>query len=164
MKKRETPRRVDRPNVIHVQLPEGDHYFRIPSMLTVAKLLKGAGSRHLAALLSMGKLIQGGDTGGSLAMLQASGAEGLALMGALIGHSWYHETLNLEVRRADYGDEISYGEAVYEALHDEGYDTVKLMLLAGYLAKHVQESVTFDAEVAEKLGFSLNPTKEQKNS
>jgi hypothetical protein len=151
--KLDTPRNTDRPNVLQVDLPSGVHHFRLPSMLKVSKMLKGAGSKHLAALMVIGKMIDSGNSAGALAMLQSSGTEGLSVMGALVGISWFHENLELETPRND-SDFLAYGEDVYEELHEEGYDTIKLLLIAGYLTKNIAESLKFDGEVAEKLGFT----------
>lgn len=161
MIKRDTPRDTDRPNMVSVDLPNGMHHFRLPSMLTVAKILKSAGAKNTVGLLALGALIKAGNPQAAIQTLKESGAEGLSMMGALIGVSWYHAHKDLEAVRGE--NLLAYGEAVYEELHGEGYDPVKIMLLTGFLTTAIAETIEFDKEVADRLGFTV-PEKEPETS
>lgn len=158
MKNRETPRDLTRNNIVEVELPQDVHHFKLPSVLAVSKLLAAVDQDALAAVMALATMFKKGDAKTGLVLLQRSGTQGLSLVGALVGISWFHKHKDLEATRGD--DILAYGEAVYEELHEAGYDSVKMMLLAGVLAKEIQAAQKFDQEVAERLGFSF-PTEEQ---
>ena len=130
-------------------LPErGDVHLQIPSLLIVAKLVKGLQRSHLTLVAGMaGQLTPNA----MLGLLKESGPELAAVLGALVGLAWRDEELELEAVRGP--DLIVYGEDVFEELHRAGYTLSELALLALTVIQAIWEHSQLSAEVQTRAGF-----------
>jgi len=130
MKKREEARpRKQAAHFAECTLPgefNGPHHFKIPSPLAADRLFK---------------TITTGDDDG----------DGFRGWGLTIGISWHHEWHDLQA--VNSGDDLAYGEAVYEELHGEGYRSEWMCLLADAIIGEIREGSKTSEEVQERLRF-----------
>lgn len=150
MIKRPTPLDIpDRYPYMVVELPDREsHHMRIPSHLTVAKMIKSLDQVHIAALMAM----KGGVSAASAVhLVKETGPELAAVMGALIGQAWNHRDWQLQTEPAP--DLMAYGEAVWEELHNDGYHLETLLLLSLTVVRAIWDQSQFSAEVSKRAAF-----------
>jgi len=140
----------DRRPFVVVGIPDmEDHHLKIPSIMTVSKVVKSLERIHIAALMSLqGKV----DQAGMLGLIKEAGPELCAVLGALIGLSWSHRDKYLSTP-ANAADPLAYGEAVFEELHGEGYPLESLVMLGLTVIRAVYDQSEISAEVSEKASF-----------
>ena len=86
---------------------------------SITKLMKQMKQTHLILLVSMAQQSKATNI---LTALKEGGEEDAAAVGCLVGLSWVHQTLLLDVVSPKRGDDLlAYGEDVYEELHEAGY-------------------------------------------
>ena len=142
----ETPTRY--PYMVATLPERGDVHLQIPSLLSVARLVKGLQRSHLTLVAGMaGQLTPTA----MLALLKESGPELAAVLGALVGLAWRHEELELETTRG--ADLIVYGEDVFEELHGAGYTLSELAGIALTVIQAIWEHSQLSAEVQARAGF-----------
>lgn len=153
MKTRETPRpSKDTPVYIRCQLPDReDHVFKTPSMLVGMKLFQVLDQSSLMAFASSTSQAQPGTM---FALMRRAGPEVIQGLGYLVGVSWHHPTLDLETNLKDHeGDILAYGGAVFEELHEEGYDLNQIVMMALAVVGNWVSRNSVSQEALEKVDF-----------
>ncbi len=150
MKRRPTPREVpERYPYMVIELPDrGDHHMQIPSLLTVAKLVKRLEKAHVAVLAGMSGNMSAVAV---MTMIKASGPEMAGTLGALVGLAWFNQTHDLEAKQVS--DLLAFGETVYEELHSEGYTLSELSLLALTTVRAIWDHSQLSDEVQARAGI-----------
>lgn len=141
----------------------GEHHFRVPSVLTGARLLKAVDTEALGGLMAMAATDLRGQPMALLGVLRTSGPETIALAGFLLGVAWYHEQLALDTT-IDEAAPLVTGEAVIEELHEAGYSLGELVVMAVAVANAWAERNTVSAEVAARTSFFGHPTDSMSSS
>jgi hypothetical protein len=164
---------------LEVEVQGTPHHFRIPSPLAMSKLLKSIEGQALGTLIQAARLEAGQEVEGlegltmddPQAMLAFAAAGGMELMtaaAALWGLAWNHKSLDLETPANR--NLVTYGDAVYEELHEKGYTLSEIFQVAlgiharsreqWALAEGVWEKVRFFAPTAGSNGShtSASPT------
>ncbi len=161
MRDRATPRDIpSRAPYVVVELPGREpHDLRIPSLMAVSKIVQRLDSLHIAAI--MGLRGDADNTHAVIGIMREVGPELAALLGALIGHSWCHRTLDLETE--SHSDPLVYGEAVYEELHSAGYSFEHLLLLGLTIVRALWDQSQLSAEVSKRAAF-FSPLLARSNS
>ena len=134
LEQREIP---DKPTYVSVDLPgRQPHHFRLPTLTEQQRLNE------------LGATARG-----------ASGA--LEAAAVLLGISWYHEILDLEV---DYPEDDTdhalrlYARAVQRDLEDYGYSPVEVSILLGRVSQAARERLSKAVEAIELADFGPPPT------
>lgn len=149
------------PVYVRCQLPEReDHVFKTPSMLVGMKLFQVLDQSSLMAFAASTSEARPETM---FALMRRAGPEVIQGLGYLIGVSWFHPTLELDSKVSDHdGDILAYGEAVFEELHEEGYDLNQVVMMAlAVIANWVQRN-SVAKEAMEKFDF-FKPTEGSSN-
>ena len=150
------------------QIPNKPHYFtfeisgvgqtawRIPSMVKSARLialLKTSGVMEASANAENGEDIIT-NMGDKLTAL-------FSCQGALIGMCWFDENLNLDTAIDSFRNLETFGEAVFEELHESCWSTANIQEAFVFCVQKVVESYISQQEVAEKVDFLGQPPDNQ---
>ena len=158
MQPRKHPRNVPlKPHYLKIELADfGATTWRIPSMAKAARilsLLQSSGVMEAAAAASTGQDI--------ISLLGDRLPALFNCQGALLGVCWFHTDQDLETRVQAFKDLSSYGEEVYEELHEAGWEMGHVQTCFNELVQKVVESFISQKEVAEKVDFLAPPTGDQ---
>ena len=153
MQPRKTPRNVpNKPHYLTIDLSEvGPTVWRIPTMVKAARvlaLLQESGVMEAAAAAENGEDIIS-SLGDRLPAL-------FACQGALLGVCWFHTDQDLDTP-LPVGALATYGEAVFEELHEEGWALGHIQTIFVDLVQRVVDGFITQKEVAEKVDFLAQP-------
>lgn len=147
MIQRKTPRQIpDRPH--YVKAPDGVDW-RIPSIAKCTRVL------HMLQSTGIMEAYQkSGDDGEAFLTTLGDRLPVLfACQGALVGLCWSHANQDLETNQKDYSDLESYGEEVFEELHEAGWHLEQIQTIWIDLVGRLVDSFVSQKEVAERVDF-----------
>jgi hypothetical protein len=151
MQTRKTPRNIpDKPHYLTIELSDmGTTNWRIPSMPKIARilrLLQSSGVMDAAANAENGDDIVA-NLGENLPAL-------FSCQGALIGVCWYDQNQDLETAPARAGSDLfTYGEQIYEELHESGWQMGHINTCFMKLTETVIASFISQKEIADRVDF-----------
>lgn len=138
-----------------------EYVLRTPSLHQVALLASAIGDEQKRALFALSTTVAGGVSLAVAAEALRVGGAGLTeLIGALIGVSWRDPTVGLQTPQplAWEPDHVrAYGAAVFEELHEAGWQLGAVLVCSLALVHQIKEAATLDREVQEQAAFFLDP-------
>lgn len=137
----------------------GEFILRTPSLHRVARLVRAAKVRSVAA--AMAALSTGGGLLASLRVAQEGGAELLELLGALVGISWADPVSELETPIPTEFTEaavLAYGAAVYDELDRDGWTFEHIVVCALAIGEQVAARSALTTEALDRASFFAGKT------
>lgn len=129
-----------------------DYHFLPPSALAFGEIVGSLDNRGIHAMSLMADP-DGEMTLAGLALTLRNTPSLLKGMAALLGVSWYNRQWDLETPRRDDDDWLKYGAAVYEELHQGGFNLEAITVAALGISEQVMEAQQVSVEVRKRISF-----------